>query len=130
MLLSFLLPGGGQVYTGKWWKALLIAPAEFGLGYASYRAHQNLTAFQRNDAVIEQRRQEYARRREVRDVLLFLTGAVLAYSMGDAYVSAQMYGFDRETRLSVGPTEVQTPSAERRTDHSPLAVRLGIEMGF
>jgi hypothetical protein len=112
VLLSFLLPGGGQVYTGKWWKAALIAPAELTLGYVTLRTHQNLMAFLRNDAIIEHRDQEYYRRRGTRDALLWWTGAVIAFSMADAYVSAQMFGFDREMKLTIGP------------------MRAGIAMGF
>ena len=104
VLLSFLLPGGGQVYTGNWWKAALIAPAELTLGYVTLRTHQNLMAFLRNDAIIEHRDQEYYRRRGTRDALLWWTGAVIAFSMADAYVSAQMFGFDREMKLTIGPT--------------------------
>ncbi len=103
VLLSFLLPGGGQVYTGNWWRAALIAPAELTLGYVTFRTHQNLMAFLRNDAIIEHRDQEYYRRRGTRDALLWWTGAVIAFSMADAYVSAQMYGFDREMKLTIGP---------------------------
>ena len=45
----------------------------------------------------------YARHRDTRTALLWWTGAVVAFSMADAYVSAQMYGFDREMRLTIGP---------------------------
>ena len=106
VLLSLLLPGGGQVYTGNWWKAALIAPAEVTLGYFSIKEHRSasdcLSRFtlnrEKSDSV------NYVRHRDVRTTLLWFTGAVLAFSMADAYVSAQMYGFDREMRLSVGPT--------------------------
>jgi hypothetical protein len=82
VLLSFFLPGGGQVYTGNWWKAALIAPAEITLGYFSAKEHNS----------------------DRRTALIWWTGAVVAFSMADAYVSAQMYGFDREMHLTVGPT--------------------------
>lgn len=91
VLLSFLLPGGGQVYTGNWLKAALIAPAEVTLGYFS------LKYLTENDSA------NYARHRDTRTALLWWTGAVVAFSMADAYVSAQMYGFDREMRLTIGP---------------------------
>ena len=81
VLLSFLLPGGGQVYTGNWWKAALIAPAEVTLACFSAREHNSGR----------------------RAALYWWTGAVVAFSMADAYVSAQMYGFDREMRLTLGP---------------------------
>ncbi len=98
VLLSFLLPGGGQVYTGNWWKAALIAPAEVTLGYFSVKEHLAATrAWDDGDTT------GYVQHRDRRTALLWWTGAVLAFSMADAYVSAQMYGFDREMRLTLGP---------------------------
>jgi hypothetical protein len=98
VLLSFLLPGGGQVYTGNWWKAALIAPAEVTLGYFSVKEHLAATDASRgNDTA------GYVQHRDRRTVFLWWTGAVVAFSMADAYVSAQMYGFDREVRLTLGP---------------------------
>lgn len=99
VLLSFLLPGGGQVYTGNWWKAALIAPAEVTLGYFSVKEHLAATnASNSGDTTAG-----YVLHRDRRTALLWWTGAVLAFSMADAYVSAQMYGFDREMRLTLGP---------------------------
>ena len=101
VLLSFLLPGGGQVYTGRYWKAAIIAPAELSLGYFSVKDHIAATrALAGGDTI------GYVRLRDRRNALLWWTGAVLAFSMADAYVSAQLYGFDREMRFAVGPTRL------------------------
>jgi hypothetical protein len=98
VLLSFLLPGGGQVYTGNWWKAALIAPAEVTLGYFVLREHAATSeALSAGDST------GYVRHRDARTAFLWWTGAVVAFSMADAYVSAQMYGFDREIRFAIGP---------------------------
>jgi hypothetical protein len=98
VLLSFLLPGGGQAYTGNWWKAALIAPAEVTLGYFTVKEH--LAA---SEALSAGDSTGYVRHRDARTAFLWWTGAVVAFSMADAYVSAQMYGFDREMRLTIGP---------------------------
>jgi len=98
VLLSFLLPGAGQLYTGNWWKAAIIAPSEVTLGYFSIREHLAAT-----DALRQGDSAAYVRHRDRRTALLWWTGAVIAFSMADAYVSAQMYGFDREMRLTLGP---------------------------
>jgi hypothetical protein len=105
VLLSFLLPGGGQVYTGNWWKAALIAPAEVTLGYFSIKEHLSASDYlsQFNLYHAQSDSVNYVRHRDTRTALLWWTGAVLAFSMADAYVSAQMYGFDREIRLTLGP---------------------------
>jgi len=98
VLLSFLLPGGGQVYTGNWWKAALIAPAEVTLGYFVVKEHlATSAALSAGDST------GYVRHRDARTAFLWWTGAVVAFSMADAYVSAQMYGFDREMRFTIGP---------------------------
>ncbi len=98
VLLSLVLPGGGQVYTGTWWQAAIIAPAEVTLGYLSLRQHLSATeSLNKGDTA------GYTRYSNKRTVFLWWTGAVVAFSMADAYVSAQMYGFDREVRLTVGP---------------------------
>ncbi len=110
VLFSALIPGGGQVYTGHWWKAALIGPAEVALGYFSVKDHIGAT-----EALRSGQEAEYVRLRNRRNAFLWWTGAVLALSMADAYVSAQMYGFDRQMRfsgrtprlaLAVGPMRV------------------------
>ncbi|MCX6841122.1 MAG: DUF5683 domain-containing protein [candidate division WOR-3 bacterium] len=129
VLLSFLLPGGGQVYTGNWWKAALIAPAEVTLGYFVVKEHlaaSEALALPVPDST------GYVRHRDARTAFLWWTGAVLAFSMADAYVSAQMFGFDREIRFAVGPCELRTvgQGPPRPTPDSGLALRAGIVVGL
>jgi len=98
VLLSFLIPGGGQVYTRRYAEACLIAPAEVALGCLSVRDHQAATrALAGGDTT------GYVRLRDRRNALLWWTGAVVAFSMADAYVSAQMFGFDRQMGFALGP---------------------------
>jgi hypothetical protein len=105
VLLSFLLPGGGQVYTGNWWKAALIAPAEVTLGYFVVKEHLSASDYLSLFSLhhVHSDSANYVRHREARTAFLWWTGAVVAFSMADAYVSAQMYGFDREMRFTIGP---------------------------
>ncbi|GEM_PF-481912 len=125
VLLSFLLPGGGQVYTGNWWKAALIAPAEVTLGYFVVKEH-----FAASEALALPDSAGYVRHRDARTAFLWWTGAVLAFSMADAYVSAQMFGFDREIEFAVGPCELRTPRFEARTSDFGFGVRAGIAVGL
>ncbi|HTW90918.1 MAG TPA: DUF5683 domain-containing protein [bacterium] len=125
VLLSFLLPGGGQVYTGNWWKTTLIAPAEVTLGYLTVREHLLATqSLNKGDTA------DYSRYSSTRTALLWWTGAVIVFSMADAYVSAQMYGFDRETKLGLWPSKLPMPSLALGTGNLGLVVRAGIAMGF
>jgi hypothetical protein len=117
VLLSLLLPGGGQVYTGEWWKTLIIAPAELGLGYFTYKTHLDASAaLGRGDSTV------YLSLRDRRTALLWWTGAVIVFSMTDAYVSAQMYGFDREMQF--------TDHGGRRLRVAAGLSGLGIRMGI
>jgi Family of unknown function (DUF5683) len=107
VLLSFLLPGGGQVYTGNWWKGALIAPAEVTLGYFSIKEHLSASGYlsQFNLHHLQSDSENYVLHRDRRTAFLWWTGAIVAFSMADAYVSAQMYGIDREMRLTIGPMQ-------------------------
>lgn len=102
LALSLVLPGGGQVYTGNYWKAAIIAPVEVGLGYLALRqdrfARRALAA---GDTVA------YNFNRDWRTTWLWWTGAVVVFSMADAYISAKMFGFDRETRLGGRPVALE-----------------------
>ncbi len=101
VLLSAVFPGGGQVYTGNWWKACLIAPAEVTLAALTVRDHIDAT-----QALAAGNEAEYVRLRNRRNAFGWWTGAVLAFSMADAYVSAQMYGFDQQMKFTLGPMRV------------------------
>ncbi len=107
-LLSFMLPGGGQIYTGNWWKGALIAPAEVTLGYLSIKEHLSASDYLSQFALhhVQSDSVNYVRHRDTRTALLWWTGAVVVFSMADAFVSAQMYGFDREMSLTLGPARV------------------------
>lgn len=101
VLLSALVPGGGQVYNGDWWKTLIIAPAELGLAYFAVQDHRSAGA-----ALAAGDTSRYESLRDRRNALLWWTGAVVAFSMADAYVSAQMYAFDRQMTFALGPARV------------------------
>jgi len=98
VLLSLLVPGGGQVYTGHYWKAPLIAAAEVGLGALAWREHRFcVRALELGDTVT------YRLYRDRRTAFLWWMAGATVFSMADAYVSARLYAFDRQMRLSLGP---------------------------
>ncbi len=98
VVFSLLFPGGGQLYTGRYWKAAVIAPAELGLGYLSYQEH-----LRAEQARAEADTAKYRYYRDRRTTFLWWTAATVVFSMADAYVSAQMFGFEQELRLDLGP---------------------------
>ncbi len=101
VLLSFVIPGGGQVYTRNYWKAALIAPAEIGFGYLAYQEHIKV-----REALRVQDSSGYYQHRERRTTFIWWSAAVVVFSMADAYVSAQMFGFDQQLRLDLAPNRL------------------------
>jgi hypothetical protein len=93
MLRSLIVPGWGQLYNGKWFKALVAAGAEIGL--VSNAVIQNQYAV-RSSTQLE--REFY---QDNRRLSLWWLGAVLLYSVADAYVDAQLYQFDESPGLSL-----------------------------
>ena len=82
VLLSTLIPGAGQFYTGNPLKGVIIGSAELalaGISIAEYRRGNS----------------------DLGNTFLWWTGFALGFSMADAYVSASMYGFKEEERLTV-----------------------------
>ncbi len=92
MLRSLLVPGWGQFYNGKWFKGLLVAGTEIGLGINAYILNQWA-----QEATSEEYRLFYL---ENRNLSFWLLGATILYSMADAYVDAHLYNFDETPELS------------------------------
>ncbi len=98
VLLSFLIPGGGQIYTRNYLKAALLGSTEIGLGYLTIQEHLRASR-----ALAAQDSSRYVYHRDRRTVFFWWTAATVVFSMADAYVSAQMFGFDQELRLNIAP---------------------------
>jgi len=94
MLLSALIPGGGQFYCRSYIKAGLYAAGELGIAgvtvYEDQVMRRSFRALQPDTLSLRNRRNN----------LLWWTGAVWAFTIADAYVSASMYGFKEEQRFA------------------------------
>ncbi|MEO0085096.1 MAG: DUF5683 domain-containing protein [candidate division WOR-3 bacterium] len=100
VLLSLLIPGGGQIYTANYWKAPFIAAAEIGLAGLALREHSfcsRLLKMEPVDTAV------YRIHRDRRTAFIWWAAGVTVFSMADAYVSAQLYAFDRQMRLTLRP---------------------------
>lgn len=93
MLLSALLPGGGQFYCRSYWKGAIYGAAELGLAGTTIYVDQLMRRAYRTHTA------DSLSLRNTRNALLWWTGAVWAFSIADAYVSASMYGFKEEQRF-------------------------------
>jgi len=102
MLRSVILPGWGQFYNGKWFKALLVAGTEIGLVVNA--AIQDDLADKAGD---EFEREFYL---DSRNLSYWWLAGVTLLSMIDAYVDAHLYKFDESTDLSlrIGPDFMQS----------------------
>ncbi len=102
MLLSALIPGGGQFYNESYWKGGLVAAAEITL--ASFTVREQLLLGDVAEAWSGAERDSvYTVCRNRRNVFAFFTGAVIGYAVADAYVDAHMFGFRQAQRLSLEP---------------------------
>ena len=93
MLKSFLVPGWGQFYNGKKLKGVIIAGGEIALLANAIALNQYAQS-----AETELDRLYYA---DNRNLSLWWLGAVIIYSMVDAYVDAHLYAFDEDVRLDI-----------------------------
>lgn len=107
MLLSAVLPGGGQFYNHRYHKGGWIAAAELVLGALTVREHLLMTDVEESwsgtfpDSV---RADEWEYHRARRNMFAFFTGAAIAYAVADAYVDAHMFGFREAQRLTLVPS--------------------------
>lgn len=75
-----VFPGGGQFYTERYVPGILIGAAEVALGYHAVKYHNE---------------ENYRKRNQ----MIWWGALVFGFSLADAYVAANMYGFDVETDI-------------------------------
>jgi hypothetical protein len=92
MLRSLMVPGWGQFYNGKWFKAMLAAGGEIGLITNAVIQNQYATR-----ATTKLEKEFY---QDNRRLALWWLGAVVLYSIADAYVDAQLNSFDESPNLT------------------------------
>jgi hypothetical protein len=103
MLRSLVLPGWGQAYNGKWFKAAVIAGAEIGLitnSIIQNRLAKNSSAESDKAFYINNRNLSY----------WWLSGVIL-FSIIDAYVDAHLFDFDESPNLSIQMNKNQSHDA-------------------
>ena len=102
MMRSALIPGWGQLYNGKWWKAVIFGGAESAFLYGIYdedRLADSAAAKARLYPAEESywRSASSSHRARKKDYLWWGAVATLL-SLGDAYVDAHLRRFDAEFR--------------------------------
>ncbi|MBS4014985.1 MAG: hypothetical protein KGZ86_00885 [Candidatus Latescibacteria bacterium] len=89
MLFSTVFPGGGQFYCKSYVKGIVFLGAEGALAYYAYQNHRD---YLRNN------KQKHL---DSRNNLLWWLASVKVLSIADAYVTANMYKFNEQMRLSL-----------------------------
>jgi len=102
ILRSLLYPGWGQLYNGKYLKALVVFATESTLLSMIYtesrqasRAYADHLATP-NPIVAERLYAEYERHFNRRDSLIWWTAGLVLFSLADAYVDSHLITFDEE----------------------------------
>lgn len=112
VLLSAVIPGGGQVYNGSYWKVPII----YGLqGFFVYEwisnnksYHSSLTQWQDSlnagaTSYLAQLQADRDGYHDQRDSYAWYIAGVYALSLLDAYVDAELSGFDISPSLGLAP---------------------------
>jgi hypothetical protein len=102
MLRSMALPGWGQWYNEKKFKAVIFGGAEIGL-VADAIVQNQLAA--RSGNILD--REFY---RNNRSLAIWYLGAAILYSMADAYVDAHLFDFDDRQELTLEPALIPAAS--------------------
>jgi hypothetical protein len=103
MLLTTFIPGGGQFYTKRWFKGIIIGGTQ---SYIIYRGLE--TQLELND--VEKKLQEsyseslFSEKEDLlvqRGEIIWLGALVWTIGVLDAYVDAQLYDFESDVALDV-----------------------------
>lgn len=101
LLLSAAIPGGGQFYNRKYIKTILYGGTElYLLSYVRWRwkqmdEHWRNVENAEDDIIKAEQFSLYERRRDSRNIHIWLTALVVFVSMFDAYVDAHLADFDQ-----------------------------------
>ena len=94
VILSALIPGGGQFYTSHYIKGSIIAFGEIFSLSKAYFLYRDSKNYQENSS-----KRDNLMRESFSYAFWFL--GIWFYSMLDAYVEAQLYNFDEKAKISI-----------------------------
>lgn len=139
-LYSAILPGAGQIYNGKWWKAPIVWGAlGTGVGfivyynnqYKEYRGYylkklygEDLGSPALNALTKEQLATLQDDRKRIRDYAIALTALGYALNILDATVDAHLFGIKKDPDLSMQPVILQNQNSFE------MAMGLGFSLKF
>ena len=101
MLLTTLIPGGGQFYTKRWLKGILIGGTQSYIIYRGVRTQFDLNDVEKklkesySDSLADEKQYLLIQRREI------VWWAALVWTIGvlDAYIDAQLYDIESDITI-------------------------------
>lgn len=107
---SFLVPGLGQVYVEKYWKAPLFFAGAVVMYYYVFKHNHDYLDYSRqynelkkinpNDLNLYFLKLKRENALDNRDISIFFLAGIYALSMLDAYVDAQLFNFNVDEKIS------------------------------
>lgn len=144
VLLATLLPGAGQAYNKKWWKLPLVYGALGGMAwwtydnastYSEYSINYKALADENPNTQVTDPRYEFVpietlrtsrdRFRKYTEQSYLTLGLLYLLSITDAYVDAQLHGFDVSDDLSL-----RLVPATSATPGDGIALGIGLRLSF
>ena len=99
MLLTTIFPGGGQFYTERYFKGLIIGGAQSYLIYSVVQTQLSLNEMGPENTLSQGELEEKQELLDQRRSLGWWMALVWTIGILDAYVDAQLYGFESKLTL-------------------------------
>jgi hypothetical protein len=110
-VLCSLIPGGGQIYNGKWIKAVLIVSSE---AYVVYQFQKYRSLYNTRD-LNEPESFKFKRYREKRNKYAWWVGLIYIYNLLDALVDSHLSTFDQiDAELQIDETSNVTDTQQNK----------------
>jgi hypothetical protein len=119
LLRSLVVPGWGQLYNGKYLKALVYAGAQLSFAYAAHVQNNRHHHYQNLDQ--DDLADFY---RDDRNRMLWWLFGITLLSIGDAYVDAHLWNFDVSDDLSANIAPQYDPKNQRVSIACTLQINL------
>ncbi len=99
MLLTTFVPGGGQFYTKRYTKGIIIGGAQTYLIYSGIQTQMDLNKINRTTNLTPEQQNDKDNLLDQRREIAWWVALVWTIGIFDAYVDAQLYNFESDLSL-------------------------------
>ncbi len=99
MLLTTLIPGGGQFYTERYFKGIIVGGAQSYIIYRGIQTQLRLNDLDRELDLSPTEQEEKQMLLDQRREIAWWMALVWTIGILDAYVDAQLYGFESDLTI-------------------------------